>query len=53
MKKKQIRPNSYESYLNTYEVHVKPYFEKKKLKLGDVTARVVMLLFSYLLEVRN
>ena len=42
MKKKQIRPNSYESYLNTYEVHVKPYFEKKKLKLGDVTARVVM-----------
>ena len=39
MKKKQIRPNSYESYLNTYEVHVKPYFEKKKLKLGDVTAR--------------
>ncbi len=37
-----IRPNSYESYLNTYEVHVKPYFEKKKLKLGDVTARVVM-----------
>ena len=34
MKKKQIRPNSYESYLNTYEVHVKPYFEKKKLKLS-------------------
>ena len=37
MKKKQIRPNSYESYLNTYEVHVKPYFEKKKLKILKLT----------------
>lgn len=42
VKEKQLRPNSYESYLNTYEVHVKPYFEKKKLKLGDVTARVIL-----------
>ena len=42
MKKKQLRPDSYESYLNLYSVHVKPYFEGKGLTLGDVTPRVIM-----------
>ena len=42
MKKKQLRPDSYESYLNLYHVHVKPYFEGRGLTLGDVTPRVIM-----------
>lgn len=40
-KRKTIRPDSYESYLCNYEVHIKPYFEHGKLKLGDVTPRVI------------
>ena len=42
MKKKQLRPDSYESYLNLYSVHVKPYFKDKGLTLGDVIPRVIM-----------
>mgnify|MGYP002860245253 CR=1 FL=1 len=42
MKKKQIRPDSYESYICNYNVHIKPYFEKKNLTLGDVTPRVIL-----------
>ena len=42
VKKKQIRPDSYESYRCNYDVHVKPYFEKKNLRLGDVTPRVIL-----------
>ena len=42
IKKKQLRPDSYESYLNLYHVHVKPYFESMGLTLGDVTPRVIM-----------
>ena len=42
IKKKQLRPDSYESYLNLYHVHVKPYFEGRGLTLGDVTPRVIM-----------
>lgn len=41
MKKKRIRADSYESYRCNYEVHIKPYFEKKNLTLGDVTPRVI------------
>lgn len=40
-KKKTLRPDSYEAYRNTYEVHVKTYFEPKKLRLGDVTPRMI------------
>ena len=39
--KKRIRADSYESYRCNYEVHIKPYFEKKNLTLGDVTPRVI------------
>ena len=42
VKKKQIRPDSYESYRCNYDVHVKPYFETKNLRLGDVTPRVIL-----------
>lgn len=40
-KKKTIRPDSYESYLCNYNTHIKPYFEPKKLRLEDVTPRVI------------
>ena len=42
-KKKTLRPDSYEAYRNTYEVHIKTYFEQKKLRLDDVTPRVIQL----------
>lgn len=41
MKRKTIRQDSYESYQCNYSVHIKPYFEPKKLRLGDVTPRVI------------
>lgn len=42
MKKKRLRPDSYEAYRCNYDVHVKPYFEKKNLRLGEVTPRVIL-----------
>lgn len=42
VKKKQIRPDSYESYRCNYDVHIKPYFENKHLTLGEVTPRVIL-----------
>ena len=41
MKKKRIRADSYESYRCNYEVHIKPYFEPKKLRIEDVTPRII------------
>ena len=49
-KQRTIRLDSYESYLCSYKVHIKPYFEKKKLKLGDVTPRVIQ---QYVREKEN
>ena len=41
VKKKQLRPDSYEAYRCNYDVHIKPYFEPKHLTLGEVTPRVI------------
>ncbi len=42
VKKRQLRPDSYEMYLWTYNKHIKPYFQPKHLTLGDVTPRIVL-----------
>ena len=42
-KKKSVRPDTYESYLSAYRVHIKPFFESKKLRLSDVTPRIIMM----------
>ena len=41
VKKKQLRPDSYEAYRCNYDVHIKPYFEPKHLTLGEVMPRVI------------
>ncbi len=40
-KKRTIRPDSYESYQCNYDKHIKPYFEPKKLRIEDVTPRII------------
>lgn len=40
-KKRTIRPDSYESYQCNYYKHIKPYFEPKKLRIGNVTPRII------------
>ncbi len=42
MKKKRLRPDTYEAYRCNYELHIKPFFEKKRLTLGEVTPRVIL-----------
>lgn len=41
MKKRTLRPDTYEAYLNVYNVHIKPFFSKT-LRLGDVTPRMIL-----------
>lgn len=40
-RKRSIRQNTYESYLCEYNYHIKPYFTPKKLRLCDVTPRII------------
>lgn len=40
-KKRTIRPDSYESYQCNYYKHIKPYFEPKKLRIEEVTPRII------------
>lgn len=40
-KKRTIRPDSYESYQCNFDKHIKPYFEPKKLRIEDVTPRII------------
>lgn len=40
-KKRTIRPASYESYQCNYYKHIKPYFEPKKLRIEEVTPRII------------
>ena len=40
-KKRTIRPDSYESYQCNYYKHIKPYFEPKKLRLEEITPRII------------
>ena len=41
-KKKAVREDTFESYSNMYRNHIKPFFAPKKLRLGDVTPRIIM-----------
>ena len=40
-KKRRIRIDSYEAYQSYYENHIKPFFEPRKLKIGEVTPRLI------------
>lgn len=40
-KQRELRQDTYESYICTYSAHLKPWFEPKKLKLEEVTARIL------------
>ena len=40
-KKRSVRQDTYEAYSCNYNHHIKPYFEPKKLRLCDVTPRVI------------
>ena len=40
-KKRSLRRDTYEAYACNYYHHIKPYFEPKKLRLCDVTPRVI------------
>lgn len=40
-KKRRIRSDTYEAYRCNYDKHIKPYFEPRKLKLRDITPRVI------------
>lgn len=40
-KKRTIRPDSYESYQCNYYKHIKPYFGPKKLRIEEVTPRII------------
>ena len=40
-KKRSLRQDSYEAYACNYNHHIKPYFEPKKLRLCDVTPRII------------
>lgn len=40
-KKRRVRLDTYEAYCNYYQLHIKPYFEPKKLKLTEVTPRMI------------
>ena len=40
-KKRRVRLTTYEAYQSYCETHIKPYFEPKKLKLTDVTPRII------------
>lgn len=40
-KKRSLRRDTYEAYACNYNHHIKPYFEPKKLRLCDVTPRVI------------
>lgn len=42
MKKSRLRPNTYDNYLLNYKTHIKPYFEKRNLRMGEVTPRVIL-----------
>ena len=40
-KKRSLRQDTYAAYLCNYNCHIKPYFEHRKLKLCDVTPRII------------
>lgn len=40
-KKRSLRQDTYEAYACNYNHHIKPYFESKKLRLCDVTPRII------------
>ena len=40
-KKRRVRVDTFEAYQGYYERHIKPYFEPKKLKLSEVTPRII------------
>lgn len=40
-KKRRVRLDTYEAYQSYYDNHIKPFFESKKLKLCDVTPRMI------------
>lgn len=40
-KKRRVRLNTYEAYQSYYDNHIKLYFEPKKLKISEVTPRII------------
>jgi len=45
-----ISPTTYDTYRMTMNAHIKPYFEKKKLKVADVTPAVIQQYVNFKLK---
>ena len=45
-KKRELRTDTYESYLCTYSAHIKPWFEPKRLTVDQITPRIIETYFD-------
>ena len=45
-----ISPTTYDAYKMVFDIHIKPYFEKKKLKVTDVTPTVIQQYVNHKLK---
>lgn len=48
--KGQIEVSTYEGYINIVEKHIYPYFESKKIKLSEISAKDISSYYAYKLE---